>query len=187
MGNSTRDAGILCFTSTILSNRAGTQRNRYKMPPSIALICIVKFTIPDAAQIKNSPLLQWAKPQGRDQDLLSSLSRTEGTGQTMKNPVLSLFTLEIVTTTRTPTKRKHYVLVMMNISCISFPPPFALLLQILMLTNLKNSYSKQHWELSTRMIGIHLMTVLQAKRKMDRVCGTAFDRKHCTRAWDNKT
>lgn len=55
-----------------------------------------------------------------------------------------------------------------------------------MLTKLKNSDSKQHWELSTRMIGIHRMTALQAERIMNRVCGTAFDRKHYTRAWDNK-
>lgn len=58
----------------ILSNRAGTQRERGKMPPSIALLCKVKFTIPDAAQMKNTPLLQGAKPQGKDQDLQLPLS-----------------------------------------------------------------------------------------------------------------
>lgn len=96
--------------------------DRGKMSPSTSLIRIVKFTIPDAAQMKNSPLLQWAKPQGRDQDLLSPLPWTGGAGQTMRNPVLSLFTLEIMTTTWTPTKRKHRVLLMMNISCNSLPP-----------------------------------------------------------------
>lgn len=156
------------------------------MPPSIILIWIVKFTVLDAAQMKNWSLLQWAKSQGRDQDFLSPLSWTGGADQTMRNPILSVFPLEIMTTTWTPIKRKHCVLLMMNISYISPPPTSALLLQTLMLIKLQNSYSKEHWELSTRMIGIHLMTVLQAARIMNRVCGTAFDRKHCTRAWDSK-
>lgn len=106
-----------------------------------------------------------------------------GTGQTLRNPVLSVFKLETITTSWASIEG-NTVLLMMSINCIVSLPTLALLLQTLMLTKLKSSYSKQHQELPTRMIDIHLMTELQADR-MNRACEIAFDRKHCTCAWDN--
>ena len=75
--------------------------------PSITLMFMVKFTIPAAAQMKNTPLLQLAMCHGRGPDFLLSLSGPGGASQTMRIPVFSIFKLEIMMTAWTPTKKKN--------------------------------------------------------------------------------
>lgn len=75
---------------------------------------------------------------------------------------------------------------MVNRSFIISPSPLCMITANTNVNQAENSCSKQHGELATRMIDIHLMTALRAQRIMTRVCGIAFDRKQSTRAGDNK-
>lgn len=163
----------------------GRNSERQMTPPSIAGTCAVKFTILDAAQMKNSPPLQRVQPQRRDQDALCSPPRTGGAGQTVRTLVLSIFKSEIMTTAWISTKRKHFVLLTMNKSCIISSPASALLLQILMLTKLKTltptalkTTHRDDWYSSDGSAA--------GRHSNDTGREIAFDRKHCTRAWDNK-
>lgn len=139
-------------------NRAGTQRERER-------------ELYDAPGIMNL-----------HQDLLSTLSPTGGADQRMRNPVLSTSELEIMTTAWIPTRRKHCFL-MVNMSCIiSHSASF---LQLLLLTKLKQLLQTA-LRTSHRVIGIRLVTALQAERILNRVCGIASDGKRSARAWDNQ-
>lgn len=93
-----------CFTLAILFNRTGTQRDRCKILPSIALIRMYSQVHHPrcSANVKLTIAARSPAP-----GLLSSLLETEGAGQNMRNPVLSIFELEIMTTVSTPMRTKH--------------------------------------------------------------------------------